>query len=231
MERNDDFSGQNAGLGGASGSESTGAGSSGYSAGSAGGSNLGGTGGAGGGYGASGAGGVGGAGGIGGSGDAGGYGASGGAGYGGAGSTGTIGGTGTDFGQGTAGTGQDAQSKFQQAKGAAADKLGVVKEKVSNLNTTLADKLEAGAEKLRQRGSTGGTQQFAGATATESVAASNERMVQYQNQLAKGLDSTADFLRNGDLKASVEEQVRTKPGRTLLIALGVGYVLGKAFRR
>ena len=156
-------------------------------------------------------------------------------GAGGYGSSGTIGspGGGSDFGQGAGGAGgagQGGQSKFQQAKGVASDKLGTVKEKVGNLNTTLADKLEAGAEKLRQRTSSG-AQQFAGATGTESVAASDDRMVQYQNQLAKGLDSTADFLRNGDIKASVEDQVRTNPGRTLLIALGVGYVLGKAFRR
>jgi len=209
MERNDDFNSQNAGLGGASGAGSTGAGSSSFGAGSTGGSDLGGTGGA---YGASGS--------TGGIGGAGGYG-----------SSGTISSTGGgDFGQGAGGAGQSGQSKFQQAKGVAADKLGTVKEKVGNLNTTLADKLEAGAEKLRQR-SGSGVQQFAGAPGTEAVAASDDRMVQYQNQLAKGLDSTADFLRNGDIKASVEEQVRTNPGRTLLIALGLGYVLGKAFRR
>jgi len=210
MERNDDFNGQNAGLGGASGSGSTGAGSSSFGAGSTGGSDLGGTGGA---FGASGT--------AGSIGSTGGYG-----------SSGTIGssGGGSDFGQGSGGAGQGGQSKFQQAKGVAADKLGTVKEKVGNLNTSLADKLEAGAEKLRQRTNVG-AQQFAGAPGTGSVTAPDERMVQYQNQLAKGLDSTADFLRNGDIKASVEEQVRTNPGRTLLIALGVGYVLGKAFRR
>jgi hypothetical protein len=33
------------------------------------------------------------------------------------------------------------------------------------------------------------------------------------------------------MKEMLEEQVRTNPARTLLIALGVGYLLGKAIRR
>jgi hypothetical protein len=46
------------------------------------------------------------------------------------------------------------------------------------------------------------------------------------------MEKTASFLRGeGDLKSAVEEQVRTAPGRTLLIAVGLGYVLGKAIRR
>ncbi len=44
------------------------------------------------------------------------------------------------------------------------------------------------------------------------------------------MSKSADWLRNGDLKADIEQQVRENPGRTLLIALGLGYVLGKAFR-
>ena len=33
-----------------------------------------------------------------------------------------------------------------------------------------------------------------------------------------------------DVKADIERHVRDNPGRTLLIALAVGFVLGKAFR-
>ena len=39
------------------------------------------------------------------------------------------------------------------------------------------------------------------------------------------------WLREGDLRATIETQVREHPGRTLLIALGVGYMLGKTFRK
>jgi hypothetical protein len=44
------------------------------------------------------------------------------------------------------------------------------------------------------------------------------------------MQKSAEFLRNGDLRGSIEEQVRTNPGRTLLIAVGVGYALGKMLR-
>ena len=148
--------------------------------------------------------------------------------------------TGSNFGTtgASGGTAGDASSRVQQGKEAVADKLGAVKEKVqnlnvkekvSNLNASLADKLEAGADKLRQRAQSG---QLAGAGsfgATTGV--SDERLAQYGDKAAVGLESAADWLRNGDLKASVEEQVRTNPGRTLLIALGLGYVLGKALRK
>ena len=51
------------------------------------------------------------------------------------------------------------------------------------------------------------------------------------DQLARGLDGTAQWLRDGDLKGDIENQIKTNPGRTLLIAAGLGYLLGKAFRK
>ena len=150
-------------------------------------------------------------------------------------------GTSTDssFGATGAGTGAgDASSRVQQGKDAVAEKFGAVKEKVqnlnvkekvSNLNASLADKLEAGADKLRQRAQSG---QLAGAGSFgATTGTSDERLAQYGDKAAVGMESAADWLRNGDLKASVEDQVRTNPGRTLLIALGLGYVLGKALRK
>lgn len=137
--------------------------------------------------------------------------------------------------------GDKARSGLQQGKEAVADTFGTLKEKASNLNLkekagnlnmTLADKLEAGADKLRQRGQGG---ELAGAAGYGDVGsasgASSDQMAQVGTKLAAGMESTADWLRNGDLQQTVEQQVRTNPGRTLLIALGLGYVLGKAFRR
>ena len=151
-------------------------------------------------------------------------------------------GTSTDSGYGAAGAGagaaSDASGRLQQGKDAVADKFGAVKErvqnldvkgKVQNLNASLADKLEQGADKLRQR-SQGGQLAAAGSFGA-TTGTSDERMAQYGDKAAAGLEGAADWLRNGDLKASVEEQVRTNPGRTLLIALGLGYVLGKALRK
>ena len=156
--------------------------------------------------------------------------------------TGTSGATGTystgdvgslDLGQGShqsmsdrAGHAKDvAADKLAQAREAAGDKLGQAKEKASQLKATLADKLEAGASSLRQPG---GASQFA---ADGSVAGGgNPQLQRLQETGAAAMQKSAEFLRNGDLKTTIEEQMRTNPGRTLLIALGLGYVLGKAIR-
>jgi hypothetical protein len=72
---------------------------------------------------------------------------------------------------------------------------------------------------------------YAGAAGTATAGAQDERMRAMGNQLAGGMQGAADWLREGDLRQTVEQQVRTNPGRTLLIAVGVGYLLGKALRK
>jgi hypothetical protein len=60
------------------------------------------------------------------------------------------------------------------------------------------------------------------------------RLSEATNQLAGGLQASADWLRDADLdglKSGVERQVKEHPGRTLAVAVGVGYLLGKAFRK
>lgn len=120
-----------------------------------------------------------------------------------------------------------ATDKLSSAKDMAAERLGQVREKASNLSATLADKLEQGANTLRQQG-TGG-QQLAGVDGT--TAEVNPQVQKLQGTAADAMQKTAEFLRNGDIRASLEEQVRTNPGRTLLVALGLGYIVGKAVRR
>ena len=169
-----------------------------------------------------------------GSGSTGGTGATGGAGYGG--SSYGAGSTGGSTSSGTSGGTADGQSRMQQGREAvtdavsnvrdrASDVASTAKDKASNLKSTLADKLEAGAERLRS----GRGQQFAGAGG--ATVGTDDRVQQLGGKAADALQSTADFLRDGDLKATIEQQVKEHPGRTLLIALGLGYVLGKAFRR
>jgi hypothetical protein len=118
-------------------------------------------------------------------------------------------------------------SKTDQAKATVQEKFGQVKDKARELQSTLADRLDAGAEKIRQRNQNA---PLAGATDAGNVAVSTERAANVQDSVARGMQKSADWLRNGDLKADIERQVRENPGRTLLIALGLGYVLGKAFR-
>jgi hypothetical protein len=137
---------------------------------------------------------------------------------------------GRDYSVGTSGTGgAGGQSNTaEQARETAQQKLGQVKDKARELQSTLADRLDAGAQKLRQRQQ---NTPLAGATDGGSVGvAANDRMSNVQGSVARGMEKSADWLRNGDLKADIERQVRDNPGRTLLIALGLGYVLGKAFR-
>ena len=119
-------------------------------------------------------------------------------------------------------------SKTEQAKATVQEKFGQVKDKARELESKLADRLDAGAEKLRER-----KQSAALASATDSgttSAPADTRMANVQDSVARGMNKSADWLRNGDLKADIERQVRENPGRTLLIALGLGYVLGKAFK-
>jgi hypothetical protein len=162
--------------------------------------------------------------------------------FGSTGSTGSGMGAGSGMGGSTSGASgaSDASSRVQNAKDVAADKLGqaksamssglgTAKDKASTLNASLADKLEAGANKLRQGGS---GSPYAPSTGIDGSAAlsSDQAMGQLGTRAADALQGTANFLREGDLKASIESQVRTNPARTLLVALGVGYVLGKALR-
>jgi len=166
------------------------------------------------------------------------YGSTSGAGYG-----GTTGGSVSDLDLGTTGGASGAQGvgdKLNSAKDAAADKLGQAKdiagerlgqakEKATQLKATLADKLEQGANSLRRQGQPGDAMGLAG-SGVAADAASNPQLQKLAETGATALQGTADFLRSGDLKTSIEQQVRTNPGRTLLIALGVGYALGKVIR-
>src|ERR1044071_2607354 len=105
-----------------------------------------------------------------------------------------------------------------------------VREKASGAKDSLANALEAGAEKLRARGGDG--MSAAGATG-RSMALAGDRMSQVTSRVAGGMEGAADWLRDADLdglKTSIEQQVKEHPGRTLLIAAGLGYLLGKALR-
>ncbi len=166
--------------------------------------------------------------------------------------SGTTGGTGTGYGTTGAATGaglgattgagaladtatmpSTEHSRAHGASESAREKLGHarerVSEKASDLKATLADKLEAGAQKLRQRNQGDGATEL-GATGTTTERSKVDRATE---SLAGGMESTANWVRNAnmeDMKSGVERQVRENPGRSLLVAVGVGYLLGKLFR-
>jgi hypothetical protein len=170
------------------------------------------------------------------------------AGYGNAGNTGgaqgygagTTANVGQGFGTESGSDSQQSQGFSDRARdiaGSAQDKLAdvgsTVRDRAGNLKNSLADALDSGANRLRQRG-TGSPSDLAGASTSGSVAIENDgRMAQVSNKVASGMESTADWLRDADIdsmRTGLERQVKEHPGRTLLIAAGLGYLIGKAFR-
>lgn len=110
-----------------------------------------------------------------------------------------------------------------------------LRERAGSAKNRLADVLESGAGRLRERAGTGVSPAALDGTdaATASIASTDGRMTDVADRVAGGMQSSAEWLRDADLdsmKASVEQQVRDHPGRTLLIAAGLGYLIGRAFR-
>jgi hypothetical protein len=104
-----------------------------------------------------------------------------------------------------------------------------VKSKAAAIPSILADGLEAGAEALRQRRAS-----TSGSDGSAVVVADDSRISAVTDTLATGMQSSAEWLRDADLdklKPGVEKQVKEHPARTLLVALGAGYLIGKALRR
>ena len=104
-----------------------------------------------------------------------------------------------------------------------------VKDKASTLPAIIADGLESGAKALRHNRPSGES------TSGGSVALANDSSITaVTDTLASGMQSSADWLREADMdkiKSGVEKQVKEHPARSLLIALGAGYLIGKALRR
>jgi predicted extracellular nuclease len=107
---------------------------------------------------------------------------------------------------------------------------GAVKQKASTIPSMLADGLEAGALALRQN-----KPAATSASNGSSVSvASDSSIATVTDTIADGMQSSAQWLRDADLdklKTGVEKQVKEHPARSLLVALGAGYLIGKALRR
>ena len=104
-----------------------------------------------------------------------------------------------------------------------------VKGRAAAIPSMLADGLEAGAEALRQRRASPGVSDGSALAITNDPGISA-----VTDSLATGMQSSAEWLRDADmekLKQGVERQVKEHPARSLLVALGAGYLIGKALRR
>lgn len=141
----------------------------------------------------------------------------------------------TSVGRGDVG-GQGLADRARDIAGNAGERLAdvgsSVRDRAGDAKNSFADMLESGATRLRQRASNDG--QLAGATATGSATISDSRVAQVTDRVASGMSATADFIRDADidsLRSGVERQVKEHPGRTLLMAVGLGYLIGKAIRK
>jgi ElaB/YqjD/DUF883 family membrane-anchored ribosome-binding protein len=139
-------------------------------------------------------------------------------------------------GDSSQGIGDRAKDIAGSARDKLADVGSTVRDRAGSMKDSLADAIESGADKLRNRGANMGSggAMLAGETGGSSVAVSDGRVTQVSDKLAGGMQATANWLRETDLdsvKQSLETQVKEHPGRTLLIAVGVGYLLGKALRK
>jgi len=129
-----------------------------------------------------------------------------------------------------------AKNAFGNAGGKLAGVGSTVRERAGNAKEKLADALESGAGRLRERTQSSAAEAgtLAGATADGSTAIQSDgRIAHVSDRVAGGMEKSAEWLREADIdgiKSGIENQVKEHPGRTLLIAAGLGYLLGRAFR-
>jgi ElaB/YqjD/DUF883 family membrane-anchored ribosome-binding protein len=131
---------------------------------------------------------------------------------------------------------QNLKDRARNALGTAGGKLvdvgSTVRERAGTAKDKLANALESGAERLRERAQSGA--KFAAATADGSTAIQADgRIAEVSDKVAGGMEKSAEWLREADIdsiKEGIENQVKEHPARTLLIAAGIGYLLGRAFR-
>jgi ElaB/YqjD/DUF883 family membrane-anchored ribosome-binding protein len=99
-------------------------------------------------------------------------------------------------------------------------------ERAVQLKTQLADKLATGASTIRQRSSDT-------AKIDDAIATTKEKVADAGDRVASGMERSAEWLRDTNMstiKQGLARQVKENPGRTLLIAGAIGYLLGRAFK-
>jgi len=103
-----------------------------------------------------------------------------------------------------------------------------LRRRAAGIPAMLADGLQAGADAIRQRRASTSTGSAVTAIANDPAIAA------VTDSVATGMQSSAEWLRDADmdkLKEGVEKQVKEHPARSLFVALGAGFLLGKVLRR
>ncbi|HXM93534.1 MAG TPA: hypothetical protein VOA64_04650 [Candidatus Dormibacteraeota bacterium] len=123
-----------------------------------------------------------------------------------------------DSSSGTAGTGTAARMKEQVV-----DKANEVKEKVADFGRKAVDKLDA------QREVAAGTLE----KTASGLHQRSDRAASAAHSTADKLQATADYVRQHDLKAmmdDVQDLVKRYPGQSLAAAAVVGFLVARVFR-
>jgi ElaB/YqjD/DUF883 family membrane-anchored ribosome-binding protein len=105
---------------------------------------------------------------------------------------------------------------------------GQVKQKVSDLGRTAADKIDE-----NRSAAAGGLEKAASALHEKADSLpGGEKVSGLAHGTAEKLSSTADYVREHDVNrmmADVETVVKNNPGRSLLAAAVIGFLVGRAF--
>ena len=128
----------------------------------------------------------------------------------------------------TVGAARDKVSEVGgELKERAGGALETVHSQVGDIQATVADALDSGAEAIRQR--VGSVRER-----MPAVRGARGRLTSAGEAVAGSLEQSAYWLREndiGDLGALLQQQLRDRPGRTALIALGVGILIGRSSKR
>ncbi len=130
--------------------------------------------------------------------------------------------TGDDFTDTLSDTAQNVKDKVT-------DTAARAKQKVSDAGRQASDKID------EKRGPAADALQSAASTIHEKAEdlPGGETVKSVAHSAADKLESTAGYIREHDVKAmlsDVEEIVKRNPGPSLLIAVAVGFLIGRAFR-
>ena len=120
----------------------------------------------------------------------------------------------------------EIQARSNEALKRSSEALRATRGKAGDLQATLADRLDVGAEAIRERVGEG---EAAGPRARVP-----RRVASTGVAVADTLEGSATWLRENelaDLGTMLGRQLREHPGRTALLALGIGILLGRATRR
>jgi len=119
-------------------------------------------------------------------------------------------------------TAQNVTNKVADAAAAAKQKVssagGQATDKIDEKRGAAADALEGAASNIHEK-----AEDLPGGEAVRNVAHST----------AEKLEATAGYIREHDVRAmmsDVEQMVKRNPGPSLLIAVALGFLIGRAFR-